>query len=81
MPKVRMLETKPGSPDGMNMVTYKQGEVYTLPDDLYRCFNDMGIIERVNEKPVSTPENKAIKGAPENKSQKKSDDEKVSDAV
>lgn len=68
MPKVQMLATKPGSPDGINMITYKEGETYTIPDDLYRCFKEMGVVKKLNEKPVSTPENKAEKNTAENKS-------------
>lgn len=67
MPKVRILETTDGSPDGISMVTYKKDQVVNIPDDLYRNFQQMGVVERVNEKPESTVENKAELNVTENK--------------
>jgi len=67
MPKVRFLETINGSPDGITVVTYGKDQIATIPDDLYRNFKEMGVIERVNEKSETTIENKAEQNVTENK--------------
>ncbi len=38
MTTVRMLTTRPGSPDGVTTHLYKAGQVYDLPDGLARLF-------------------------------------------
>ena len=40
MIKVKMIATERGSPDGANVLTYLEGEAYTLPDSLARVFCD-----------------------------------------
>jgi len=36
--KIKMLETRTGSPDGVSVRTYVKGEQYELPDELARVF-------------------------------------------
>ena len=55
MPKVLMLETAKGSPDGITVNTYEKGEQYDLPDDLISCFVDSGCIEMVVEETKVEP--------------------------
>jgi len=38
MVKIKMLETRTGSPDGVSVCSYIKGEHYELPDDLARVF-------------------------------------------
>ena len=48
MMRVRMLETKPGSPNGIAVNVYHKGNVYELPDELARCFLSVGHAEPVD---------------------------------
>lgn len=36
--KVKMLKTKPGSPDGVSVRVYDKGKEYDLPEDLANVF-------------------------------------------
>jgi hypothetical protein len=78
--KIKMKETKPGSPDGIQVISYKAGEVYDIPVALAKAF--------VNEKwaepwpPVKKPadepvEAKMVSGAPDNKDAGSVDDNKT----
>lgn len=81
MPKVRFLKSVMGTFDCQHIGDFKQGDIATIPDELYRYFNEMGLVERVNAKPTTTIENKAIQGAPENKITVKAIDEGEENAI
>jgi hypothetical protein len=40
--KIKMLESRTGSPDGVTVCSYARGEQYELPDDLARVFVQEG---------------------------------------
>jgi hypothetical protein len=69
MPKVTMLETTSGSPDGIRVNSYKQGETVDLPAALAKAFVDeMKVAEYVSiGRRDPAPAAKMAKGAPENK--------------
>ena len=52
--KVRMKETKKGSPDGVQVFDYKKGRTYDLPDRLSEAFVRAGWASLV--KPQKPPE-------------------------
>ncbi len=58
--KLKMLETRSGSPDGVSTVLYEKDREYELPDDLACVF--------VKEKWAQTIGKKDLGSAPENKS-------------
>ena len=58
--KLKMLETRSGSPDGVSTVLYKKNREYELPDDLACVF--------IKEKWARTVGKKDLGSAPENKS-------------
>jgi hypothetical protein len=67
---VKMLETKLGSPDGIQVNEYKKGEEYDLPSSLAQVFLDEGWAEEVKESKKPGPEqNKVDSGPNENKSE------------
>lgn len=45
--KIKMLETRKGSPDGMTVCSYQRGEQYELPDELARVFVREGWAKQV----------------------------------
>ncbi len=58
MIRVRMLETKPGSPNGIVVNTYHKGNVYELPDELAMSFLSVGhaeLVEFYNTKGEALP--------------------------
>ena len=56
MPKLVMLETKLGSPDGITVKEYKEGESYEVPLDLYRVFvEEIKVAEPYREKSLAPP--------------------------
>lgn len=70
MVKIKMLETRTGSPDGMTVRSYARGEQYELPDGLAQVFVSEGWGKQVQErgrKPVVRKKNAGA--APENKKQ------------
>lgn len=69
MLKVKMLKTTPGSPDGIRVQRYDEGEVYDLSDALAKAFVDhMNVAEYVVVgRRDSVPAAKMVKAAPENK--------------
>lgn len=70
MLKVKMLATTPGSPDGIRVISYREGEVYELPDNLAKAFVDaMHVAELATGKPINHAVNqtKMVAAAPENK--------------
>ena len=58
--KLKMLETRSGSPDGVSTVLYERDREYELPDDLAYVF--------IKEKWARTVGKKDFGSAPENKS-------------
>lgn len=65
--KIKMLESRSGSPDGISTLLYEKGQEYCLPDDLAWVFID----EKWAVKASSTAAGKKDLGsAPENKSAK-----------
>lgn len=67
MRKITMLETRKGSPDGVNVNTYEAGASYALPESLAATFVSIGAAEDAKEsKPAPAPENKSEGPAPEN---------------
>lgn len=77
MPKVKMLSTARGSPDGIRVETFEEGKTYTLLDALARAFvQELRVAEYAEEDAVlakkqapAAPENKDAGRAPENKQQ------------
>lgn len=62
MQTIRMLKTVPGYPDGLTRVVYVEGQEYNIPEDLFRSFVSMGVVELVLEtKPVPPLEKKPLK--------------------
>lgn len=59
--KIKMLETKQASPDGVNIVLYQKGLIYIVPDKLGADLILVGWAEAVKTKNSGA--------APENKSQ------------
>jgi hypothetical protein len=66
--KVIMLETRQGSPDGIEVNTYFKDESYDIVDSLYKVFKKLGwckdfvevktFEEPIQEKKIEVPENK-----------------------
>lgn len=69
MPKIRMLETTPGSLDGVSVTSFVAGREYDVPESLATAFvNHMGVAVVVRErKVVEVPEKAVEVAAPENK--------------
>ena len=42
MQRIRMLQTKFGSPDGIQVYQYQAGQLYTVPDELANIFLSQG---------------------------------------
>lgn len=55
--KIRMTKTINGSPDGISIVNYKEGQEYDLDGALLGVFLNMGVAEQVK---VNEPEEKAV---------------------
>lgn len=73
--KIKMLETRTGSPDGIVVRSYTQGEQYQVPDALAKIFIAEGWAKPVVSKnpgvpaPATPGRSKKDQGrAPENKS-------------
>lgn len=45
MRRVRMIQTRYGSPDGIQVFQYQAGQVYSVPDDLANVFLSQGWAE------------------------------------
>jgi len=43
--RIRMIQTRHGSPDGIQVFQYQAGQVYTVPDDLANIFLSQGWAE------------------------------------
>lgn len=68
MVRIKMLETRTGSPDGMTVCSYSKGEQYELPDRLAQVFVQEGWGKPVQER-GRKPRKKDAGSAPENKKQ------------
>ena len=67
--KIRMTKTINGSPDGISIVNYKEGQEYDLDGALLGAFLNMGVAEQINE---NAPKEKAVLDVvPEKKANKK----------
>jgi len=71
MVKVKMLRTAKGSPDGIQINVYEEGKVYNIPDDLAKCFFDIGACELVEEKEQEKEEKRTLIKRPERTTSKK----------
>ncbi|MCH8209415.1 MAG: hypothetical protein IIA62_10255 [Nitrospinae bacterium] len=59
--KLKMLETRSGSPDGVSTVLYEKDREYELPDDLACVFIKETWARTVGKKDLgSAPENKSV---------------------
>ena len=47
--KVRMIQTKKGSPDGIRVIEYQKGEIYDLPASLAEVFLREGWAKKIQE--------------------------------
>jgi hypothetical protein len=45
MKRIRMIQTRFGSPDGIQVFQYRAGQVYSIPDDLANIFLAQGWAE------------------------------------
>ena len=45
MRRIRMIQTRYGSPDGIQVLQYQAGQVYSVPDDLANVFLSQGWAE------------------------------------
>jgi len=45
MKRIRMIQTKYGSPDGIQVLQYQAGQVYLVPDELANVFLSQGWAE------------------------------------
>ncbi len=66
--RIKMLETRTGSPDGMTVCSYARGEQYDVPDSLAEVFVREGWGKPVQER-GRKPRRKNSGAAPENKNQ------------
>lgn len=74
--KIRMKETKKGSPDGVQVFDYKKGRTYDLPDRLADAFVRAGwaVATKPSKPPetkVEEPEETKVIEPPETKDKKK----------
>jgi len=60
--KLKMLQTRSGSPDGVTVNRYERGAVYEVPAALAEVFLDQGWARR-----AAPPRSKNAGAAPENK--------------
>lgn len=86
--EIVMLETKPGSPDGMNVNVYQRDKKYTIPNRLAQVFQDNGLCVLASEVPklenkseTGAPENASIQTAPENASSEETKEEETKESV
>lgn len=81
MPRIKMIETDRGCPDGFTVTTYEKGEEYTVNASLAKAFcDDRQTANRVEGKKrkgksagkakKAAPENKVIAAADENKAKR-----------
>jgi hypothetical protein len=77
---VNMLETKLGSPDGIQVNEYKKGEEYNLPSSLARVFLDEKWAKEVKETKKPGPDETKVDGPSEEKEEadEKEDNKKTS---
>lgn len=74
--KVRMKEDKQGSPDGINVIDYKKGKVYDMPDELAKPWIKKGLAvavkppkveEEIEEPKAEEPDETKVIEPPETK--------------
>ena len=54
--KVRMKEDKQAAPDGINIIDYKKGRTYDMPEELAKEFIKQGVVAAVKPKEVKVEE-------------------------
>jgi hypothetical protein len=76
--KLKMLETRQGSPDGISVATYEEGQTYDIPKDLAGVFIREDWAEPLKKKEADPAASGAVTkgqknqgGSPENKGRKK----------
>ncbi len=60
--RIKMLSTRRGSPDGVRVLSYREGETYEVPDELGQVFLGEGWAlrpRRARKDAGGAPENKA----------------------
>lgn len=70
---ITMKKTEKGSPNGLVVETYNEGQVYDLPDKLAETFIEMGVAKK-GSKPA---ENKMVEPESNKKEDKKEDKKEV----
>jgi len=81
--KVRMMQTKEASPNGINIQKYVAGEIYDVPKNLYEIFiREKWAVPHVEivRKAVAVPENKAVE-VPEKKEEEKIEPKEVKEVI
>lgn len=68
--KIRMRETREGSPDGVCVLVYCKGETYDVPEELAETFIREGWAESILRSWPAVSAAKDFGGAPENKKAK-----------
>ena len=73
--KVRMREDKKASPDGVEIIDYKKGKTYEMPDELARAFVEQKLAIALGTfKPLETkveePSETKVEAPPEEKKKK-----------
>lgn len=68
--KIKMLVDAPGSPDGVTVNQYAEGETYEVPADLGDVLVAEGHAERVQATKPKPERNKRGRGPRENKGQR-----------
>lgn len=70
--QIHVTETQKGSPDGVQVIRYRAGETYEMPDSLAAVFLREGWGRKKSgpgrKNAGAAPENKALAGAAEDKS-------------
>lgn len=70
MPKIKMLKTAKGCDNGIDVFEYKEGETYSVSENLLKSFSKMNVCKVEKERPIKTPvlSNKIKPPVKENKS-------------
>lgn len=77
MKRIRMIQTRYGSPDGIQVLQYQAGQVYSIPDDLANVFLSQGWAEEdktlqgIMETKASIPQGTDYEPGQKTKSKKK----------
>lgn len=71
--KVKMKQDKKGSPDGIQVIDYKEGKIYDMPDVLAEAFIDrkLAVAVKSPETKVEGPDETKVIEPPETKEKKR----------